>query len=293
MGPNGLTDNNNTSDLLLDGIVFIAFLVGVGCGWFRLGTNCGPVLLGACGGLAVAFMALLLRPGLLFGSFYFANWLLAGPLGAAGAAYTIFRQKLGVVRPTSSFSPDWVPKFSVQIFGCAASGSFLLVLAIDLILNKQSGMSIGLRLLLDQNSSHVTELQKAGYKPTLSTIILAGAGIAAMYVPSPPSLPSFLSQLARRPVISLAQCLFWKEPFSRTEASLHEYQITVRGKPIDIPLEPESPIAPGGTPFAPFNVIGMPMRASEAFDTWRPARKKPPLGPSARAQPTRSRFSHQ
>ena len=102
MNGNGLTDNSNSSDLLLDGIIFIAFLVGVGCGWSKLGTNCGPVLLGACGGLAFAFMALLLRPGLLFGSFYFANWLLAGPLGAAGAAYTIFRQKFGVVRPTLS-----------------------------------------------------------------------------------------------------------------------------------------------------------------------------------------------
>ena len=290
MGGNGLTDDSNTSDLLLDGIIFIAFLVGVGCGWFKLGTNCGPVLLGACGGLAIAFMALLLRPGLLFGSFYFANWLFAGPLGAAGAAYTIFRQKFGVVRPTP-ISPVQVPKLSVQIFGSAASGSFLLVLAIDLILNKQSGMSIGLRLLLDQNSSHVTELQKAGYKPTLSTIILAGIGIAVMYVPSPPSLSFFLSQLAHRPVISLGQCLVWKEPFSRTEASLQEYQITLRGKPIDIPLELESPVAPGGKQFAPFNVIGMPMRASEAFD--RPVRKKPPLGPPAQGQPTRSRFSHQ
>ena len=105
MGPNGLADNNNTSDLFLDAIVFIAFFVGVGCGWFRLGTNGGPVLLGACGGLALAFMALLLRPGLLFGSFYIANWLLAGPLGIAGAAFTIFRQKFGVVRTTFSICP--------------------------------------------------------------------------------------------------------------------------------------------------------------------------------------------
>ena len=105
MGPNGLADNTNTSDLILEGVVFIAFFVGVGCGWFRLGTNGGPVLLGACGGLALAFMALLLRPGLLFGSFYFANWLLAGPLGIAGAAFTIFRQKFGVVRTTFSICP--------------------------------------------------------------------------------------------------------------------------------------------------------------------------------------------
>jgi len=104
MGASGLADDSNKSDLLLDGIVFFAFFVGVGCGWFTLGSNAGPVLLGACGGLALAFMALLLRPGLLFGSFYFANWLFAGPLGIAGAAYPIFCQKLGVVR-TPSLSP--------------------------------------------------------------------------------------------------------------------------------------------------------------------------------------------
>jgi hypothetical protein len=111
MGPNGLANNSNTSDLLLSGIVFVAFLVGVGCGWFRLGTNGGPVLLGACGGLALAFMAALLRPGLLFGSFYFANWLLAGFLGLSGAAYTIFRQKPGVVRSLLlSPPPEQVPE---------------------------------------------------------------------------------------------------------------------------------------------------------------------------------------
>ncbi len=37
---------------------------------------------------------------------------------------------------------------------CAAVGSFLVALGIDLILNKQSGMSNGLRFLFDRNSSH-------------------------------------------------------------------------------------------------------------------------------------------
>lgn len=105
MGANGLADTSNTSDLLLDGVVFTAFVVGVGCGWFKLGTSSGPVLLGACGGLALAFMVLLLRPGLLFGSFYFANWLFAGPLGLSGAGCTIFRQKLGVVRTNVAIRP--------------------------------------------------------------------------------------------------------------------------------------------------------------------------------------------
>jgi hypothetical protein len=110
---------------------------------------------------------------------------------------------------------------------------------------------------------------------------------------SPASFHSFLSQLARRPVISFAQHRFWKEPFSRTEASLREYRITVHGKPIDIPPELEWPITPGGEPFAPFNIIGMPLRASTAFNSGKPARKKPPLYPPAVALPMRSRFSHQ
>jgi hypothetical protein len=105
MGADGLAADSKTSDLVLDAVVIIAFFVGVGCGWFRLGTDGGPVLLGACGGLAVAFMALLLRSGLLFGSSYFVNWLFAVPLGIVGASVPIFRQKPGVVRTSFLICP--------------------------------------------------------------------------------------------------------------------------------------------------------------------------------------------
>jgi hypothetical protein len=170
----------------------------------------------------------------------------------------------------------------------------LLVLTVDLIINKQSGMSSGLRLLLDQNGSHVTALKKAGYKPALSTIILAGAGIAVMYVLSPSPSSSFPvpAQLVRRPFISYAQYRFWKEPFSRTEASLNEHHIAKHGQPIVMLRELESPVPPGGKPFAPFNVVGTPLRASEAFERAEPEPRKLLLEPPA---PTRmkSRFSHQ
>ena len=49
--------------------------------------------------------------------------------------------------------------------------------------------------LLDQNNFHVESLQGAGYKPSISAIILAGMGITAMYVPPPPPLPSYLNSL--------------------------------------------------------------------------------------------------
>jgi len=69
---------------------------------------------------------------------------------------------------------------------------------------------------------------------------------------------------------------------------LREYQISVHGKPIVAPSELDLSVAPGEQPFAPFNVIGTPMRASVAFNSWEPERKKPPLPPLSK-----SRFSYQ
>lgn len=42
----------------------------------------------------------------------------------------------------------------VQVTGCAAIGTFLVSLGVDLVLEKQSGMSFALRFLFDRNNSH-------------------------------------------------------------------------------------------------------------------------------------------
>ena len=44
---------------------------------------------------------------------------------------------------------------SMQIFGSTSSGTFLIILGIDLLLNRQEGMSRGLRFLFDRNSNHL------------------------------------------------------------------------------------------------------------------------------------------
>jgi hypothetical protein len=67
-----------------------------------------------------------------------------------------------------------------QTTASSACGSFLLALAIDLIMHKQSGMSLGLRFLLDRNKVHIAATIKAGYNPTLSTMVLCGVAIGIM-----------------------------------------------------------------------------------------------------------------
>jgi hypothetical protein len=155
-------------------------------------------------------------------------------------------------------------------------------------------MSSGLRLLLDQNSSHVTELQRAGYKPALSTIILAGVGIGA-HVRSLRSLfpPFYLN--------SPADQLF---PSPNTDS----------GKNLSPELKP--PCASTRSPCAA-NPSSSPQNSSRPL---RPARNHShrstpsgyPCGPARRltagnqrgrnrhypsssvvVRPTRSRFSHQ
>ena len=41
-----------------------------------------------------------------------------------------------------------------QIICCAAVGSFLVALGVDLILEKQAGWSFALRFMFDRNNSH-------------------------------------------------------------------------------------------------------------------------------------------
>ena len=43
----------------------------------------------------------------------------------------------------------------MQTIGCASVGTFMTGLGIDLLINKQAGLSFGLRFLFDRNDSHV------------------------------------------------------------------------------------------------------------------------------------------
>ena len=88
---------------------------------------------------------------------------------------------------------------------CAAVGTFLIGLGIDLIAEKQDGMSFALRFFFDRNNSHflvrltsvhplrgnlrtnayhdfprIQAIVHKGYNPSLTTQIVLGASIGAM-----------------------------------------------------------------------------------------------------------------
>lgn len=140
------------SDLVLTIIVLAAFGVGFFIGLLNLGRVAGIWMLGILGGMSIGIRIVLLRDGLLIPK-YAANWFIVGILMIVGLGVTVFRQRFGLVGARLT-SASLVLTESAKVSSCAAVGSFLVALGIDLILNKQSGMSTGLRFLFDRNSSH-------------------------------------------------------------------------------------------------------------------------------------------
>ena len=85
----------------------------------------------------------------------------------------------------------------LQALSCTFTGTFLLSLGVDLAVNRQNGVSRGLRHLLDGNDAHILvrlsrlaidrslswiyyiqALRDIPYKPLLSTQIILGVSIA-------------------------------------------------------------------------------------------------------------------
>ncbi|TEB21174.1 hypothetical protein FA13DRAFT_1779468 [Coprinellus micaceus] len=106
---------------------------------------------------------MLFKEGLLISdmAFYAANWAVIAVLGAIGGATVVVKrwQRWGVAG------------------GCASIGTFLVFLGVDLAMNRQSGMSRGLRFLFDRNSNHIVDIITTGYIPPISTQILLGASL--------------------------------------------------------------------------------------------------------------------
>ncbi|KAF8870473.1 hypothetical protein BD779DRAFT_1580155 [Infundibulicybe gibba] len=170
------------SDLVLTVIVlafsFIGFILGV----VELGRLAGIVLLNVTSGLALGIRFMILRQGLLFSGFA-VNWIIIGVLGLLAGVIPIKWQRAGIA------------------FSAASTGTFLTFLGIDLIINKQAGMSQGLRFLFDRNSSHILDIIQTGYKPPHL----------------PKSCSPYLYYLLHlpRPPLAYAQHKLFKEPFSR------------------------------------------------------------------------------
>jgi len=150
---------------------------------FPYGRVVGIACIGLLGGAAFGVRVVILKAGLLIpGSVgYSLNWVVVLSFTVAGGASIIFDrcQRGGLV------------------FGCASIGTFLSFLGVDLLINKQAGMSRGLRFLFDRNSSHFLDIVGGGYTPPTMAQILIGASLGAT------------------PLLALGQHYFFKQPFSR------------------------------------------------------------------------------
>ncbi|GLB37853.1 putative protein with domain of unknown function (DUF4203) [Lyophyllum shimeji] len=175
--------NVSIPDAVLSAIVIAFFFLGFVLGLFEIGRIAGMATLGVTGGLAFGIRIMIVKEGLLISGLaaFPADWVLTAFLGMLGGLLIVSEatRRAGI------------------LFGSASDGTFLVFLGVDLIINRQAGMSRGLRFLFDRNASHVRDIIIAGYKPPLSTQILLAVS------------------LALTPALAYAQHRIFKHPFSR------------------------------------------------------------------------------
>ncbi|KAL5490057.1 hypothetical protein ACEPAI_4890 [Sanghuangporus weigelae] len=186
----------NISDLVILAIAVVLFLIGFVVGVITIDYFVGVLALGAAGGMSVAMRAVLMREDLLV-PIYYVNWILCGVFGAVGLFLAALTERWGV------------------IIGSSSAGSFLVGLGVDLLINKQSGMSRGLRFLFDRNKSHLADILGNGYKPPMSTIVIMAVTLALI------------------PIFSFAQHKIFPRPFHKARhrpASLLGDDASVRSR---------------------------------------------------------------
>ncbi|KAJ3777025.1 hypothetical protein FB446DRAFT_223968 [Lentinula raphanica] len=166
------------SDILLTLIVLAFGVLGLVIGIFEFARVVSMAVLCLLGGLAFGMRITLLKTGLLFSSLGL-NWLIVVVFGVAGGLLLIWKNRIAM------------------LFACASTGTFLTSLGVDLIFNKQSGMSLGLRSLFDSNDNHLAYFLDSTYDPTLSTRIIV------------------IASLGLTPAFAFAQHLLFKQPFTR------------------------------------------------------------------------------
>jgi len=166
-------------DIALDGIVFGFFVMGFVIGLFDFGRIVGIACLGIVGGLAIGVRIVLFKKGLLVAEFS-VNWIIVAACGLCGLLLMLWTQRIAIMLCTSS------------------AGTFFIALGVDLAVNQQKGMSRGLRLLFDQNTSHIADLLSNGYTPPLSTKIILGSSLALILL------------------LAFVQFKLFRDPFDRT-----------------------------------------------------------------------------
>ncbi|KAG6816596.1 hypothetical protein H0H87_004822 [Tephrocybe sp. NHM501043] len=227
---NNSVNNNGVPDAVLTAIIVGFFVLGFILGLFEIGRVAGIGLLGITGGLAFGIRADLLKEGLLISDLkiYFVNWVVVAVFGVLGGSMMVSQktQRAGIV--------------SAELFGSASVGTFLVALGVDVIINRQSGMSRGLRFLFDRNASHALDIIVGGYHPTLSTQIVIAVSMGLT------------------PILAFVQHRAFKQPFSR--------------KP-----RPESEMTPLPDFFEDKDANRGPQRQTFLFNLWSGAQTLKPI----------------
>ncbi|KAB5589939.1 hypothetical protein CTheo_6617 [Ceratobasidium theobromae] len=204
---NGLASTQSMSDILILLITGAAFLVGAIGGAFQFTTLPATVAMCGLGGGSLATRGVILRPGLLIPrginqQLVFINIVIV-IIGIVCGGLSLFFKQRGSV-----------------IFSTASVGSFLLALAVDLLVNGQNGMSRGLRFLFDMNDNHLADLVGRGYDPPLSSQIIVASSLGLV------------------PLLCLLQHFLFPGPFYLSQSSLAAAKTLTPPSPLDPKLMP-------------------------------------------------------
>lgn len=152
-------NSDGISDTILTLVTLSFFVVGSIGGLFKFCRLAGLTALSILGGMSLGIRISLMREGLLLHPAGL-NWIIIVVCSAAGFVATLLRQRIGIA------------------LSCTFTGTFLFSLGVDLAVNQQKGVSIGLRHLLDGNTARVASLNNIPYKPPISTQIILSLSIA-------------------------------------------------------------------------------------------------------------------
>ena len=178
-------------DLVLAAIVLAISLLGFILGAFKFAYLSGIVGITLAGGIAFGIRIVILQPNLLFPteSLFAVNWIIPVVCAVLAGLVLIRWQRIGLVGPLPQHLLHALVLISTAIghrklFGCTSVGTFLVFLGVDLIINRQSGMSRGLRFLFDRNSNHLAvRLRSFSSKFPRSYVGLTWSGFDVQEIP--------------------------------------------------------------------------------------------------------------
>ncbi|KAF9268478.1 hypothetical protein L218DRAFT_512414 [Marasmius fiardii PR-910] len=176
-------DQVGVPDLILTLVVMAISFLGFILGVFHFAYRGGIVGMTLAGGMAFGIRIVLIQPNLLVsaGNLYAVNWIVPVVCSVVAGLVVVRWQRAAL------------------LFGCASVGTFLVALCVDLVINKQAGLSRGLRYLFDRNNNHLADILTTGYHPELSTRILIAVS------------------LGLTPILAYAQHRIFRAPFNRKE----------------------------------------------------------------------------